>query len=126
MVETDYSPQWQNDDADDDDVFELRIYHTQPGKRDLLDARFRDHTIRLFAKHGMQSVGYWHPIDGPDAENTLIYILKHESRDAAKASWAAFGQDPEWKKVAAESGVGRLAQRPESIYMRATDYSPIK
>ena len=107
------------------EVFELRTYTTNEGKLDNLNARFRDHTVNLFNKHGMESVGYWVPTDGPKAKNTLIYVLKHESREAAKASWRAFIADPEWKKVAAESQKdGRiLAKAPESVYMDATDYS---
>jgi len=126
METTDYSPIWKNGDADDDDVFELRIYKAAEGKLGKLDARFRDHTIRLFDKHGIQSVAYWHPTDEPDSADNLIYIIKHDSRDAAKKSWQAFGADPEWKKAAKESGVGRLAKPPESIYMKATDYSAIR
>ncbi len=126
MEATDYSPTWKNGDADADDVFELRIYKAAEGKLTKLDARFRDHTIRLFNKQGMQSVAYWHPTDEPDSKDSLIYIIKHNSRDAAKQSWKKFLADPEWKKAARESGVGRLAKRPESIYMKATDYSAIR
>ena len=68
------------------DVFELRIYTTNEGKLDNLNARFRDHTVGLFKKHGIESVGYWVPTDGEKAKNTLIYVIKHKSRDAAKAS----------------------------------------
>ncbi len=109
-------------------MFELRIYRCNENKLKNLDARFRDHTIRIFNRFGMKSVAYWHPTDKPDSKDTLIYILRHKSRDAAKASWKAFGADPEWKKVARESQKdGRfLRERPESIYMKATDYSVTK
>ncbi len=126
MEATDYSPKWQNGDADADDVFELRIYKAAEGKLGKLDARFRDHTIGLFLKHGIKSVAYWHPTDEPDSQDTLIYIIKHDSRDAAKKSWAAFIADPAWKKAAQESGVGRLAEPPAATYMKATDYSAIR
>lgn len=106
------------------EVYELRIYTASPGKLDALNARFRDHTVRLFKKHGIESVGYWVPTDAEKSKNTLIYVIRHESREAAKASWKEFGADPEWKEAAANSGVGRLANRPVSIYMEATDYSP--
>ena len=85
------------------EVYELRTYTTNEGKLDDLNARFRDHTMRLFRKHGMESVGYWVPVDEPKSKNTLIYILRHKSRDAARASWKAFLSDPEWRKVARES-----------------------
>ena len=108
------------------DVYELRTYTTNEGKLDNLNARFRDHTVQLFTKHGMESVGYWVPTDGPKAENTLIYVLKHKDRDAAKASWKAFVADPEWKTVARESQKDGqiLAKAPDSVYMDATNYTP--
>jgi hypothetical protein len=110
------------------DVFELRTYVTNEGKLDALNARFRNHTTKLFEKHGMVSVGYWVPSDGEASKNTLIYILRHKSREAAEASWKAFRADPEWQKVAKESQVDGefLPKPPESVYMDATDYSPMK
>ncbi|WP_197442945.1 NIPSNAP family protein [Lignipirellula cremea] len=108
------------------DVYELRTYTTNPDKLENLNARFRDHTVALFTKHGMESVGYWTPTAEPASANTLVYVLRHKSRDAAKASWKAFLGDPEWKKVAAESQRdGRiLAKAPESVFMDLADYSP--
>ncbi|HYF35287.1 MAG TPA: NIPSNAP family protein [Prosthecobacter sp.] len=109
------------------EVYELRIYVTNEGKLDALLARFRDHTVRLFAKHGIENIGYWVPIEKTDgADSTLIYILKHKSREAAKASFAAFGKDPEWQaaRKASEENGKILAKPPESIFMAATDYSP--
>lgn len=126
METTGYSPSWKNGEADEDDVFELRTYKAAEGKLVKLDARFRDHTIQIFTRHGMKSVAYWHPTDEPDSKDTLIYIIKHDSRAAAKKSWKAFLADPAWKKAAKESGVGRLAKPPASIYMQATDYSAIR
>jgi hypothetical protein len=109
-------------------VFELRTYTTNEGKLPALQTRFRDHTVRIFNKHNMTSIGYWTPQDGPLSENTLIYIIAHASREAAKANWAAFGADPEWVKVRTESEAqgAILSKRPDSVYLNATDYSPIK
>lgn len=108
-------------------VFEMRTYTTPDGKLPNLQARFRDHTIRIFNKHNMKSVGYWVPQDAPSKDNTLIYIISHDSREAAKKSWAAFQADPEWKKVSAESQVdGPIISKVVSVFMDATDYSPIK
>lgn len=108
-------------------IFELRIYHTHPGKLDDLHARFRNHTNRLFVKHGITLIGYWTPAQGPEAENTLIYIIAHESREAAKKSWAAFRADPEWKKAYADSRRdGPIVARVESKFLNPTDYSPIR
>ena len=108
-------------------VFEMRTYTTPDGKLPNLQARFRDHTIRIFNKHNMKSVGYWVPQDAPAKDNTLIYIISHDSREAAKKSWADFQADPEWKKVSAESQVdGPILSKVVSVFMDATDYSPIK
>ena len=87
-------------------VFEIRTYTTNPGKLDALNARFRDHTTRIFKKHGMQNVGYWVPQDEPAHSNTLVYVIAHKSRDDAKKSWDAFRADPEWQKVQKESEAG--------------------
>lgn len=111
--------------AADDRVYELRTYVANEGKFDALHARFRNHTLKLFEKHGMENVAYFVPTDEPKSANTLIYLLAHKSRDAAKASWKAFVEDPEWKKVAAESEVnGRLVQKVEAVFLKPTDYSP--
>lgn len=128
MNSADYSPDFLTGKADDHAVFELRVYRTHKNKLRNLDARFRNHTIELFSKHGMKSVAYWHPVDEPDSKDTLIYILRHNSRDAAKASWDAFGNDPEWQKVKKESRLdGRIVREsPESTYAKPTDYSAIK
>ena len=113
--------------ADDARVYELRIYTCNEGKLDALLARFRDHTCRLFEKHGMVNVGYWVPVDEENgSKTTLIYVLEHKSRDAAKASFKAFGADPEWQaaRKASEEGGKILAKPPESVFMTPTDYSP--
>jgi NIPSNAP len=109
-------------------VFEMRTYTTNEGKLATLNTRFRDHTLKFFNKYDMTSVGYWTPADGPLAQTTVIYILAHPSREAAKANWAKFGADPEWQKARTESEVnGRiLSKPPESVFLVPTDYSPIK
>ena len=80
-------------------VYELRTYVTNPGKLDNLNARFRDHTVGLFQKHGIESVGYWVPTDGESSKNTLIYVIRHKSRDAAKASFSKFQKFSEWDSL---------------------------
>jgi hypothetical protein len=113
--------------ADASPVYELRIYTCNEGKLDALLARFRDHTCKLFEKHGITNVGYWVPVDEENgSKTTLIYIIEHKSRDAAKASFKAFGADPDWQaaRKASEEGGKILAQAPESIFMTPTDYSP--
>jgi len=108
-------------------VFELRVYHAAEGKLDDLLARFRNHTITIFNRHGMESVAYWTPTDSDDPlrGKTLFYILKHPSREAATANWAAFRDDPEWKSVSAASEVnGKLVDKVESTFLKLTDFSP--
>lgn len=104
-------------------VFEMRIYYAAAGKLDALNARFRDHTTRLFEKHGMTNIGYFMPIDNKD--NALIYFLAYPSREAREASWKAFFADPDWQKAKAESEKdGQLIDKIESTLMKVTDYSP--
>lgn len=102
-------------------VFEMRTYTTAEGRLEALNTRFRDHTMRLFEKYGIQNIAYFVPQDKPD---TLVYIIAHPSREAAKVNFSAFAKDPDWAKIAAESGVGRV--QIESVFMTATDYSPLK
>ena len=109
-------------------VFEMRTYVANPGKFEALQGRFRDHTCALFKKHGMENVGYWVPQDEQDGKGgTLVYLLAFPSREAAKASWAAFQADPEWHKARDASEVdGKLVKEVKSVYLDPTDYSPIK
>jgi hypothetical protein len=108
-------------------VFEIRTYTAAPGKLDALNARFRDHTIKVFDKYGMKSIGYWVPQDAPLKDNTLIYVLAHESREAAAKSWTAFRADPDWVKAKADSEKdGPLTTKVESVFVDPTDYSPLK
>jgi len=111
-----------------DRVFELRTYTASPGKLDALNARFRDHTIALFKKHGMEVVGFWEPTDKEaGAGEKLVYLLAHPSREAAQANWKAFREDPDWVRVKAESETGgALTAKVESVYLAGTAYSPLK
>ncbi len=108
-------------------VFELRTYTTAPGKLDDLHKRFREHTMKLFERHGMTNIGYWTPQDPKLAPNTLIYLLAYQSRDAAKKSWAAFSADPEWQAVkAASEANGPIVTKVDSVFLDAADYSQMK
>lgn len=114
-------------EAADGRIFELRKYTTHPGKLDALNRRFREHTNRIFVKHGMQLIGFWTPLEGAEAENTLVYILAYPSKAAREASWKAFREDPEWKQAAAESTKdGKIVSKVESTFLSPTDYSPIQ
>ena len=108
-------------------VFELRTYYASPGKMKALHARFRDHTNKLFEKHGMTIIGFWNPVDPEKGEQTLIYLLAFPSKEAADKSWQAFRDDPEWKsaKEASEQD-GKLVDKVESVFLNPTDYSPLK
>ena len=106
-------------------VYELRIYHTYEGKLDDLLRRFRDHTTKLFEKHGIKNVAYWTPTDDPLKGKTLVYILAHPSREAATANWAAFRDDPEWQSVRDKSEAnGKIVEKVDSTYLMMTDISP--
>jgi hypothetical protein len=108
-------------------VFELRTYTTPPGRLPALERRFREHTMAIFARHGMTNVGYWTPRDSARASNTLVYLLAYPSREAAARSWANFGRDPEWRRVqAASEADGKIVDRVESVFLDPTDFSPLR
>jgi hypothetical protein len=118
--------------AQDTRAFELRIYTAEDGKLEALHRRFRDHTIGLFKKHGMEVIGFWIPAASavaadPAAANTLVYLMAYPSHEARDASWKAFVDDPEWKAVYAESHKdGPLVKQVESRKLDPTDYSILK
>jgi len=127
LAPTDYSPALPH--LEGSHVYELRTYVTNPGKLDGLDARFRNHTLKLFERHGMINLPYWHPLDGEaGAGTTLVYFVAHASREAAAKSWRAFIDDPEWKAVHAESEKDGafLVRGPASVYLVPVDFSPLK
>jgi len=107
----------------DSRCFELRTYYAAPGKLGDLHARFRDHTLKLFEKHGMSNIGYWVPTENPD--NKLVYLLAFPNLEAKEKAWKEFVTDPEWKAAQkASEANGRLVTKVESILLTATDYSP--
>jgi hypothetical protein len=109
--------------ATDTRCYELRLYYAAPGKLDALNTRFRDHTCKLFEKHGMVNIGYWLPMT--NAENKLVYLLAYPSREAREKSWKAFMADPEWQTAWKESEKeGKLVVKAESVFLTATDFSP--
>ena len=108
-------------------VYELRIYHTLPGRLPALVKRFKDDTRRIFDQHGITSVGYWVPQDDPIKSNTLIYIVSHPNREAATKDWKEFVGDPEWQKVAkASEADGKIVEKVDSTFMDPTDFSGLK
>jgi hypothetical protein len=109
--------------AADDRYYEMRVYYAAPGKLEDLNARFRNHTTKLFEKHGMSNMGYWVPLDNPD--NKLIYVLSYKNKDAREKAWKDFSADPDWQKAQKASEVnGKLVDKVDSYFMKATDYSP--
>jgi hypothetical protein len=110
-----------------DRVFELRVYHTLAGRLPALQTNFRDQNVSFLKKHGITSIGYWTPQDPPAAGKTLIFILAHDSREAAAQHWKEFRDDPEWQKLArASEAAGPIVERVESTFLTPTDYSPLK
>jgi len=122
------SPIARNAEAQSTDrVFELRTYTTHPGRLAELHARFADHTTKLFGRHGITNIGYFTPQDSPDAENTLVYMIAHDSREAAVANWENFRADPDWVRASEESRRnGLLVSNVESVFLNPTGYSEIK
>jgi hypothetical protein len=110
-------------------VFELRTYTAAEGKLPNLEARFRNHTVKLFEKHGITNIGYWTPQDGPLKGNTLIYLLAHPDRDTAKKNFDAFRANPAWlaaRKESESAAGGSLTTKVESLFLEPTDFSPLK
>ena len=108
-------------------VYELRTYTSPEGRLGDLQARFRNHTVKLFEKHGITSVGYFVPQDAPQSQNTLIYVLAHKDRESAKQNWAAFQKDPDWQAAFKESQKnGPLQTQVQSVFMDPTDFSQLK
>ncbi|MDB5296873.1 MAG: family containing protein [Phycisphaerales bacterium] len=106
--------------------YEMRIYTAAAGKMDALNARFRDHTTKLFAKHGIENVGYWVAVDEKNV-GKLYYVIAYPDKASRDKLWDAFNKDPEWVKARNESEKdGKLVAKVEQVFMTATDYSAIK
>lgn len=121
------SPQAGKAGAGKERLFEMRTYTAHPGKLDALHARFRDHTNKLFEKHGMTLIGYWTPIDPKKEKDTLVYILAYPDASSQEKAWKGFRDDPEWKKAKDASEVnGPLVAKVEMMLLKPTDYSPLR
>src|SRR5580704_11377595 len=109
-------------------LLELRTYYAMPGKLEDIHKRFRDHTLQIFATHGMTVVGFWGPVYKKDGSDTkLVYMLSFKDRAERDAKWKEFGSDPEWQKVSKESEAnGKLVEKVESMFLYDTDYAPQK
>ncbi len=112
--------------ADSSHVFELRIYHTLPGKVPALESRFRDTASKLLAKHELKVVGYWVPEGSPDWDNTFIYLVDHSDREGAKKNWDAMMADPALQELIKSERANKLVEKIDVTYMRPTDFSPMK
>jgi hypothetical protein len=112
--------------ADSNHVFELRVYHTLPGKLPALESRFRDTASKLLAKHDLNVVGYWVPEGTPDWDNTFIYIVAHSSKEEAKKNWDAMKADPELQELIKSEQANKLVEKIDGTYMRPTDFSAMK
>ena len=112
--------------ADNNRVFELRVYHTLPGKVPELESRFRDTTSKLLAKHDLNVAGYWVPEGSPAWDNTFIFMLAHPSREEAKKNWDTMRADPEFQAVVKSEQTEKTVEKVDSTYMRPTDFSPMK
>jgi hypothetical protein len=112
--------------ADSNQVFELRIYHTVPGKVPELESRFRDIYAKALAKHNLQVVGYWVPEGSADWDNTFVYVVDHASREEAKKNWDAMLADPEVQAAIRAEETNKLVEKIDRVYMRPADFSAMK
>ena len=114
--------------ADSSRVFEMHVYHAVPGKLPALESKFRDTTSKLLAKHDLKIVGYWVPQGNPAWDNTFIFIVAHSSRDEAKKNWDAMRADPDFQELVRENSdpATKLVEKIDVIYMRPTDFSPMR
>jgi hypothetical protein len=110
--------------ADSDRVFELRIYHAVPGKLPVMESRFREKTSKILARHNLNVVGYWVADEAPD--NSFVFLFSHESRAEAKKNWDAFRLDPEFQDVAKSEQAEKTLEKADIIWLRPTDFSPMK
>jgi len=128
MNATDFSPKIKPSGGAVDQVFELRTYSQLPGRNPAILARFKDHTMKLFKQHGMKNIAYVTTIEkDPAVQSKLVYLVSHSSEEEAKSNWSGFGNDPKWKKVAADSEKdGKIIEKIESVYMKPTSFSTIR
>jgi hypothetical protein len=128
MNATDFSPKIKPSGGAIDQVFELRTYSQLPGRNPAILARFKDHTMKLFKQHGMKNIAYFTTIEkDPAVQSKLVYLVSHSSEEEAKSNWSDFGNDPKWKKVAADSEKdGKIIEKIESVYMKPTSFSTIR
>jgi hypothetical protein len=112
--------------ADSDRVFELRVYHAVPGRLPVMESRFRDTTSKLLAKHNLNVLGYWTGDNAAGSNDTFIFLLAHQSREDAKTNWDAMAKDPEFQKVIQAERAEKTLEKADVIYMRPTDFSPLK
>jgi hypothetical protein len=126
-VAQELSPKIKKSKSKEERVFELRTYYCFPGKLKDINARFRDHTRKLFEKHRMTNVAYWYSVESDGSQPKLVYLLAHKSEAAGKASFETFRNDPEWINVRdASEANGKIVEKIESVYMKALDFSPIQ
>ena len=112
--------------ADSNHVFELRIYHTLPGKVPALESQFRDTTSKLLAKHDLKVAGYWVPQGTSDWDNTFIFLVVHSGPEEAKKNWDAMRGDPEFQAMIKSEQANKLVEKIDRTYMRPTDFSPMQ
>ena len=109
----------------DETVYELRVYHLNEGKLPLILERFRTKERPIFARCGMHEVAFWVPVEGDIPANTLVYLMRHKSLEAAHASWKMFSADPEWVRVKAETEKdGAFVAKHDIKFLKLTDFSP--
>jgi NIPSNAP len=112
--------------ADSSRLFELRLYHDVPSKLPMMEARFREKTSKILARHNLNVVGYWVTTDRSESENSFIFMLTHQTREEAKKNWEGVRLDPEFQEIEKAEQAEKTLEKAELIYMRPTDFSPMK
>ncbi len=129
---TDYSPTVNVMAQPSPRVFELRRYQSSSGNPKAINDRFRDHTVKLFAKHGMTNLWYWNLAAGnTNTTHDLIYLLAHPSVEVRDKAFTTFRADAEWqaaRKASEEKAGGSLTAKDgvKSLLLAPTDFSPLK
>lgn len=112
--------------AENNHLFELRVYHVVPGKMPTMESRFRQTTSKLLAKHNLNVVGYWTSEESTGSDNTFVFLLSHQSREEARKNWNAMGTDPDFLEVIKSEQTDKTLEKAEVMYMLPTDFSAMK
>jgi NIPSNAP len=108
-------------------VFELRTYDSATKKANLTKIKmFNSGEIDIFKKVGFHPVFFGEKLIGPRWPN-LTYMLASASLDDRNEHWAAFGADPDWKKLKSTPGYSdaEIVSNITNLLLRPAEYSQV-